>query len=51
VLKDGAIEEYAETKSIEQLETEINTAKERLQVSQDADVSISSSNPYQVIRI
>lgn len=47
--KDGAIEEYAETKSIEQLETEINTAKERLQVSQDADVSISSSNPYQVI--
>ena len=47
--KDGEIKEYAKLKSIEQLETEIKTAKERLKVSQDADVSISSSNPQQYI--
>ena len=29
--------------------SEIETAKERLKVSQDADVSISSSNPYQTV--
>lgn len=45
----GEIKEYAKLKSIEQLESEINTAKERLKVSQDADVSISSSNPNQYV--
>ena len=43
------IKEYAKLKSIEQLESEISTAKERLKVSQDADVSITSSNPNQYV--
>ncbi len=47
--KDGETKEYAKLKSIERLESEIQTAKERLKVSQDADVSISSSNPNQYI--
>ena len=47
--KDGETKEYAKLKSIERLESEINTAKERLKVSQDADVSISSSNPHQFV--
>jgi hypothetical protein len=47
--EDGGIKEYAKLKSLEQLESEINTAKERLKVSQDADVSVSSSNPQQFV--
>lgn len=47
--KDGEIKEYAKLKSIEGLESEIQTAKERLKVSHDPDVSISSSNPNQYV--
>lgn len=43
--KNDEIKEYANLKSIEQLETELSTAKERLKVSQDADVSFRTSNP------
>lgn len=48
--KEGKeIKEYAKLKSIEHLESEIQTAKARLNVSQDADVQISSSNPNQYV--
>lgn len=47
--KGDEIKEYAKLKSIERLENEILTARERLRVSQDADVQIHSSNPNQYI--
>lgn len=47
--KGDDIKEYAKLKSIERLESEIQAARERLRVSQDADVQISSSNPNQYI--
>lgn len=45
--KKDKVEEYAHWKSIEQYENELLSAKESIAVSKDADVSISSSNPYQ----
>jgi hypothetical protein len=41
--------EYAHLKSIEQIEIELQTAKERLKVAQDPNVSVSSANPNQYV--
>lgn len=47
--KNGEIKEYATLKSIEQLESENQAAKERLRSAVDPNISISSSNPNQFI--
>lgn len=47
--KDEKLQEYAHIKSIEQYENELSSAKESIYVSKDADVSVSSANPYQSV--
>ncbi len=47
--KEGKINEYAILKSIEQLESENQAAKERLRSAVDPNISISSNNPNQFI--
>lgn len=43
------LKEYAKLKSIEQYESELTSAKDSLQMTTDANVSITSSNPKQYV--
>lgn len=47
--KNGVINEYATLESIEQLETQVESAKLGLDAARDAGISVSSANPNQFV--